>query len=93
MPDVPLVLSTREKPAFRDGMAGVGISRMSAASRTSVGGYSTSSKDTGRQFDTSDQRDVTVFCDAIRQGGLEPVFKNWDSIFTGTGATAPAGIP
>jgi len=38
-PDMPLVLSTRENSEFRDGMAGLGISRMSAASKTTVGGY------------------------------------------------------
>lgn len=39
LPDVPLVLSTRESAAFRDGMAGLGINKMSVASKTTVGGY------------------------------------------------------
>jgi len=37
LPDIPLLLSTRERPEFRDGMAGLGISKMSAGSRTTVG--------------------------------------------------------
>jgi 2-iminoacetate synthase len=81
LPDVPLVLSTREAEAFRDGMAGVGISRMSVASRTTVGGYGDVAAEDSGQFDVQDLRDVEPFCDAIRQHGLEPVFKNWDAVF------------
>ncbi|MDP6524136.1 MAG: 2-iminoacetate synthase ThiH [Kiritimatiellia bacterium] len=81
MPDVPLVLSTREHPAFRDGMAGVGISRMSAASRTTVGGYVPEDVDTGGQFSVSDTRDVAKFCQMLESKGLDPVFKNWDAVF------------
>jgi len=80
LPDVPLALSTREAPAFRDGMAGVGISRMSVASRTTVGGYRRR-PDTGGQFEVNDTRDVKTFCRALRKKGLEPVFKNWDAVF------------
>jgi 2-iminoacetate synthase len=84
LPDVPLVLSTRESPAFRDGMAGVGISRMSAASRTTVGGYDSDQHATQGQFRVSDTRDVESFCGALKNKGLEPVFKNWDSVFSET---------
>jgi 2-iminoacetate synthase len=81
LPDVPLVLSTRERPEFRDGMAGVGISKMSIASRTTVGGYHTGKSSTVGQFDVNDTRDVKSFCRMLRSKGLEPVFKNWDSAF------------
>ena len=81
MPEVPLVLSTRETAAMRDGMAGIGISRMSVASRTTVGGYADESERSGGQFDISDERDVNTFCAALREKGLEPVFKNWDSVY------------
>ena len=81
MPDVPLVLSTRENPAFRDGMAGVGVSKMSAASRTTVGGYSDDQHYTEGQFAVSDDRDVEAVCAALRARGLEAVFKNWDGTY------------
>jgi len=82
LPDTPLILSTRETPAFRDGMAGLGISHMSVASRTTVGGYSDVAIDAhARQFDVSDRRDVSTFCHALRAKGLDPVFKNWDAVF------------
>jgi 2-iminoacetate synthase len=81
LPDVPLLLSTRERPEFRDGMAGLGISKMSAGSRTSVGGYGEAEPMTEGQFQVSDTRSVPEFCSMLRNRGLEPVFKNWDSVF------------
>ena len=81
LPDVPLVLSTREAAGFRDGMAGIGISRMSVASRTTVGGYADTPDAESRQFDVADARDVKVFCRDLKNAGLEPVFKNWDAVF------------
>ena len=86
LPDVPLLLSTRERPEFRDGMAGLGISKMSAGSRTSVGGYGGAEPATDGQFQVSDKRGVREFCTMLRSRGLEPVFKNWDSVFRDTEA-------
>lgn len=81
LPDVPLVLSTREAAPFRDGMAGVGVNRMSAASQTTVGGYAGHAQGEARQFAVSDTRNVVEFSQALRRRGLEPVFKNWDAVF------------
>ena len=81
LPETPLVLSTRESPAFRDGMAGVGINRMSVASRTTVGGYRRPAARTGGQFEVSDERDVRTFCAMLRARGLDPIFKDWDAIY------------
>jgi 2-iminoacetate synthase len=39
LPDVGLVLSTRESPALRDGLLPLGITMMSAGSHTEPGGY------------------------------------------------------
>lgn len=82
MPDTPLVLSTRESAKFRDGMAGIGICRMSIASRTTVGGYSGKALtgDTG-QFEVNDSRSAKAFCSALRRKKLFPTFKNWDIAF------------
>lgn len=80
-PDMPLVLSTRERPEFRDGIAGIGISRMSAASKTTVGGYAHAGESSGSQFHVHDSRDARSVCEALRKKGLDPVFKNWDSVF------------
>ncbi|NTU59380.1 MAG: 2-iminoacetate synthase ThiH [Chlorobiaceae bacterium] len=83
MPDVDLVLSTRESPAFRDGMAGLGITRMSIASRTTVGGYHDADSAGATQFEVSDDRSAEAFCAALRAKNLEPVFKNWDAAYNG----------
>lgn len=88
LPDVPLVLSTRESAAFRDGMAGIGINRMSVASRTTVGGYGDVPAEDQGQFDVQDLRNVEAFCQAMCARGLEPVFKNWDRAFRSHLATA-----
>jgi 2-iminoacetate synthase len=81
LPNVPLVLSTRERPRFRDGIAGIGVSKMSVASRTTVGGYGDRSTNEAGQFEVSDTRDVESFCAMLRDKHLEPVFKNWDAAY------------
>jgi 2-iminoacetate synthase len=62
-------------------MAGLGISKMSAGSRTTVGGYGGAEPATEGQFQVGDERGVPEFCSMLRSRGLEPVFKNWDSVF------------
>lgn len=83
LPDAHLALSTRESAAFRDGMAGLGVSKMSVASRTTVGGYSDNAACRNGQFDVYDTRDAPAFCAALRGKGLDPVFKNWDRVYRG----------
>jgi 2-iminoacetate synthase len=81
-PDATLVLSTRESQAFRNGMAGLGINKMSAGSKTTVGGYdeTTQVQDKG-QFEIEDRREVEEVVADLRQKGLSPVRKNHEKIF------------
>ena len=96
LPDTELVLSTRESATFRDGMAGLGITRMSVESKTTVGGYSGSTegkkfeeKEKG-QFEISDDRTAKEFCAALRRQNIEPIFKNWEPAYNGpSGSTNP----
>lgn len=81
LPETPLVLSTREPQHLRDGLAGLGISKMSIASKTTVGGYSNDSEESTQQFEISDHRSIPEFCNMLRTKGLEPVFKNGDSTY------------
>lgn len=78
LPNVPLLLSTREPEYMRDGLAGLGISKMSVASKTTVGGYSEEAEESTEQFSISDNRSIKDFCNALRKNNLEPVFKNYD---------------
>ncbi|MFP4521607.1 MAG: 2-iminoacetate synthase ThiH [Fibrobacterota bacterium] len=85
-PHFHLVLSTREGPVFRDGMAGLGISKMSTASRTTVGGYlDLDESGSGKQFEISDKRSRKDFCAALCKKGLTPVYKNWDRAYIKNG--------
>ncbi|MEI8185318.1 MAG: 2-iminoacetate synthase ThiH [Chlorobiaceae bacterium] len=81
LPNVELVLSTRESAAYRDGMAGLGITRMSIASKTTVGGYDNPSFPEKGQFDVSDNRTAEEFCKALRAQNIDPVFKNWEPVY------------
>ena len=80
-PDVDLVLSTRENPAFRDGMAGIGITRMSAGSRTNPGGYGNGENSSLEQFHVADHRSPAEVADMLWDKGLEPIWKDFDSAF------------
>ncbi len=76
-PDLGIVLSTRESPAFRDGTRPVGNAQRSAGSRTGPGGYS-APDDTEKQFDIEDERSAAEVARAIRARGLDPVWKDWE---------------
>jgi len=78
--DAGLVLSTREPAGLRDRLIQLGITKMSAGSRTSPGGYSHDHKDTG-QFEVSDERSASDVALMLKHQGLEPVWKDWDSAF------------
>ena len=79
-PDADLVLSTRERSEYRDGMIGLGITRMSAGSKTNPGGHALD-LDAGEQFGIVDQRSPAEIVAAIEQRGYEPVWKDWDRQF------------
>jgi len=80
--DAGLVLSTRERPQLRDHLVGLGITRLSAGSRTSPGAYS--SPKTGlQQFEVDDPRKPMEVAAMLRKKGFEPVWKDWDPAFHG----------
>jgi 2-iminoacetate synthase len=80
MPDADLVLSTRENPEFRDGMAGIGITRMSAGSKTNPGGYTVSNKSL-EQFEIADERTPEIIASMLKGKNLDPVWKDFDRSF------------
>ena len=81
-PDLGIILSTRESPEFRDGMLALGITQMSAGSRTEPGGYSAPG-DTEMQFEIEDSRSAAEVARAIRARGLDPVWKDWEMTLNG----------
>lgn len=80
-----MIISTRESQAVREKVLPLGVSQISGASRTSVGGYDkpeTEDEVTSAQFDVSDQRtldeivnwlmnmgDIPSFCTACYRAG------------------------
>ncbi len=78
--DVDISYSTRESAAFRNQMATLGVTTMSAESRTEPGGYY-SYPQTLEQFHVSDERKAAEVVRDLRLRGREPVWKDWDSAF------------
>ena len=70
----------RENPAFRENMMQLGVTSMSAGSKTDPGGYAVT-PDSLEQFEVSDDRSPNVVAESIRRLGYETVWKDWDKIF------------
>ncbi|MFI3282102.1 MAG: 2-iminoacetate synthase ThiH [Rikenellaceae bacterium] len=75
--DVDLSLSTRELPVMRDNLATLGITTMSAESKTEPGGYY-SYPQALEQFQISDDRKATEIVSMLKSVGREAVWKDWD---------------
>ncbi len=76
--DLDLVLSTREPAKLRDLLMTVGITTMSAGSRTEPGAYAIHSHAL-KQFEISDTRSPQQVAQAIKQAGFTPVWKDWEA--------------
>ncbi|ENH2499155.1 2-iminoacetate synthase ThiH [Vibrio parahaemolyticus] len=81
-PEVELSLSTRESPQFRDNVLPLGITSMSAASKTQPGGYATEEVEL-EQFEISDERSAASVEDMIRAKGFDPVWRDWHTAYSG----------
>jgi len=79
--EVELSISTRESPNFRNNIVKLGITAMSAGSKTNPGGYIVEPESL-EQFEISDERTPTEIAHVIRAQGYEPVWKDWDSCLT-----------
>ncbi len=78
--DVDISLSTREESLFRDNIATLGVTSMSAGSKTEPGGYATYPQAL-EQFEVSDGRSPEQVERAIHEAGYETVWKDWDASF------------
>jgi 2-iminoacetate synthase len=77
--DIELSLSTRESRKFRDHAIKLGITSISAGSKTNPGGYSNGSASL-KQFEISDERPPKEIAKMVVSQGYEPVWKDWDPI-------------
>jgi len=78
--DAGLVLSTRERAQLRDRLVKLGITKLSAGSKTNPGGYSGRCQAT-EQFMIDDNRSPAQVAAMIKKQGFEPVWKDWDVAF------------
>ena len=84
--NVELSLSTRESPTFRDNALKLGVTSMSAGSKTEPGGYSKPHAALA-QFEISDERTPAEVAQMIASQGYEPVWKDWDPVLEGKAHT------
>lgn len=78
--DVDISYSTREPAFIRDNMATLGVTTMSAESKTQPGGYYTYPEALD-QFSVNDDRTAMDINDRLLELGRTPVWKDWDAGF------------
>ncbi|QNR84074.1 2-iminoacetate synthase ThiH [Pedobacter riviphilus] len=75
--EVELSISTRETVTFRNQVIKLGITAISAGSKTNPGGYQVAPQSL-EQFEISDERSAKEIAAMIRKQGYEPIWKDWD---------------
>ncbi|WP_158962248.1 2-iminoacetate synthase ThiH [Myroides fluvii] len=78
--DVELSISTRESELFRDHVIGLGVTAMSAGSKTNPGGYSVD-QDSLAQFEICDNRSTATIYQLIQSKGYDPVWTDWNQSY------------
>jgi 2-iminoacetate synthase len=79
LPDVGIVLSTRERPALRDAVRPLGVTHLSAGSHTEPGGYAGPSE-AEPQFAVADTRSPAEVAALLQRAGYDPVWKDWQRV-------------
>lgn len=76
VPYTGMIISTRESQQLREKVLPLGVSQISGASRTSVGGYAEPEQDnsTSEQFDVSDKRSLDEVINWLMRLGYIPSF-------------------
>ncbi|QEK51235.1 2-iminoacetate synthase ThiH [Pedobacter aquae] len=77
--EVELSISTRESTSFRNHIIKMGITSISAGSKTNPGGY-TVAPESLEQFEISDERSPQEIAQMIKNSGYEVVWKDWDQV-------------
>lgn len=78
--EVELSISTRESEKFRNNIIKLGITSISAGSKTDPGGYA-SGMSALEQFEISDERSPSEIAAMISAQGYEAVWKDWEEIY------------
>lgn len=75
--DIEIAMSTRERHSLRDHMTTLGITSLSAGSKTDPGGYAVYKQEL-EQFAVNDSRTPAEILKAVKEQGYEVVWKDWD---------------
>lgn len=75
--DIEIALSTREQSSLRDSMTTLGVTSLSAGSKTDPGGYAVYRQEL-EQFAINDGRSPGEVLAAVRQQGYDVIWKDWD---------------
>jgi 2-iminoacetate synthase len=75
--EVELSISTRESEIFRNNIVHLGITSMSAESKTNPGGYVVEPQSL-EQFEISDERSTEIIAKMLSETDIEPVWKDWE---------------
>lgn len=75
--DVELSMSTRESESFRNHIVKLGITSISAESKTNPGGYTVEPQSL-EQFEISDERSTEAVVEMLKSKELEVVWKDWE---------------
>jgi len=78
LPDVGIVMSSREASGFRDALVPLGVTHTSAGSHTEPGGYVEPGEAEG-QFEVNDTRSPEQVAVALGGLGYDVVWKDWDA--------------
>jgi len=81
-PESEISVSTRESCEFRNHIAPLAASTMSAASSVIPGGYADESQKELGQFSLHDIRSAEQIAEDLKKTGLDVVYKDWDGIFS-----------
>lgn len=79
--DLEISISTRENENFRNNIIPIGVTSMSAGSKTNPGGYVVDPQSL-EQFEISDERSSQEIAKIISDKGYEPIWKDWDRTFS-----------
>lgn len=77
LPNTGINISTRESEEFRNNILPLGVTKFSAGSKTSVGGYEKEDCGTS-QFSISDTRQAEEIIRYLKEKGYQPIFKDWE---------------
>jgi len=77
--ELEISISTRESSELRDHLLPLGVTTMSAGSKTNPGGYG--EDESLEQFEISDSRSVSEVSSQLQQSGYDVVWKDWDQSY------------